>query len=74
VREAAISIFMSKWPTIQTCRTAHLAVRRALYRRLGERKVDLLVRPRTREPSPMEVIARRTGVSARTMSPSPQAP
>ncbi|UZR28715.1 hypothetical protein [Methylococcus mesophilus] len=52
----------------------HLAVRRALYRRLGERKVDLLVRPRTREPSPMELIARKTGVPLQTMSPSPQAP
>lgn len=50
----------------------HLAVRRALYRRLGERKADLLVHPRTREPSPMEVIARKTGVPLQTIPSSRQ--
>ncbi|MEW6037074.1 MAG: nucleotidyltransferase domain-containing protein [Pseudomonadota bacterium] len=52
----------------------HLAVRRALYRLLGERKVDLLVRPRTRGPSPMEAIARKTSIPLHAMTSSRQIP
>ncbi len=33
-----------------------------LFRLFGERKIDLLVRARNREPSPIERIARKTGV------------
>ncbi len=39
-----------------------LESRRRLFRLLGDRKVDLLVRPRTRDASPIERIARKSGI------------
>lgn len=40
----------------------YLECRRRLFRLFGDRKIDLSVRPRTRESSPIERIARKTGI------------
>ena len=40
----------------------YLDCRRRLYWLFGDRKIDLVVRARSREPSPIERIARRTGI------------
>ena len=40
----------------------YLDCRRRLFRLLGDRKVDLIVRVRGRQPSPIERIARKTGI------------
>lgn len=53
----------------------HLAVRRALYRRLGERKVDLLVRPSAYPRALTDGSdCQKNRCFRQTMSPSPQAP
>jgi predicted nucleotidyltransferase len=40
----------------------YLECRRRLFQLFGDRKVDLVIRPRGREPSPIERIARKTGI------------
>ena len=40
----------------------YLECRRRLFRLFGDRKIDLIIRPRGREPSPIERIARKTGI------------
>lgn len=40
----------------------YLESRSRLSRLLGDRKIDLIVRPCNREPSPIERIARKTGI------------
>jgi predicted nucleotidyltransferase len=44
----------------------HIESRSRLYRLFGDRKIDLLVRVRTREPSPIERIARKTGIKLKS--------
>lgn len=47
----------------------YLECRRRLFLLLGDRKIDLIVRARSRQPSPIERIARKTGIK---LSASPQ--
>ncbi|NMF82622.1 nucleotidyltransferase domain-containing protein [Nodosilinea sp. P-1105] len=44
------------------CLDRYLESRQRLFRLFGDRKVDLIVRSRQRPPSPIERIARKTGL------------
>ncbi len=41
---------------------SHIESRRRLFQLFGDRKIDLVVRMRSHEPTPIERIARKTGI------------